>query len=90
MLELQPYHTATLLPDGTVLAAGGAPDETTMVTAAELYDPATRSWTTAPQLLEARGGAKAVLLLDGSVLIVGGVGAGGDSLASVERYGTTR
>src|SRR5262245_56296086 len=35
------YHTATLLSNGTVLVAGGFPTGTS----AELYDPATDTWT---------------------------------------------
>jgi hypothetical protein len=35
------YHTATLLPDGRVLAAGISNDGLTGFTSAEIYDPAT-------------------------------------------------
>jgi hypothetical protein len=39
-------HAATLLPDGSVLVAGGGGDG--MLTFAELYDPASGSWTATP------------------------------------------
>src|SRR5438045_5205467 len=44
------YHTATLLPNGRVLAASGAtngPQDFSYpeITSAELYDPATGNWT---------------------------------------------
>jgi N-acetylneuraminic acid mutarotase len=80
-------HTATLLRDGRVLVAGGTyytingpvyPRE------AELYDPATGSWSAADSLGTGRESHTATLLPDGRVLIAGGTGAG--ILASVELY----
>lgn len=67
-------HTATLLPDGTVLVAGGRDGELNPSTAsAETYDPAARSWTVVPRLMAtARARHTATLLRDGSVLLVGG------------------
>src|SRR5437773_11655654 len=38
-------HTATLLPNGQVLVAGGLGSDFTALAAAELYDPATGVWT---------------------------------------------
>jgi Galactose oxidase, central domain len=67
-------HTATLLPDGRVLVAGGdiPPDKAT--DSAELYDPDTGSWT-ATANLRATGNTRfdsitAALLQDGTVLVV--------------------
>ena len=64
-------HTATLLPDGRVLAAGGA-----MVVggpSAELYDPATGTWSVTGEMLQPRRlGHTATLLSDGQVLATGG------------------
>ena len=70
---------ATLLPDGTVLVTGGTSgpgfnDATTPVYPAELWDPATETWTTLassngiPRLYH----SAAVLLPDGRVLSTGG------------------
>ena len=79
-------HTATLLPNGMVLVAGGFTQEfdpdTFDVTAvavkeAELYDPVTRAWTHTHGPRMARFGHTAGLLLDGEVLVVGGSDGGG-------------
>ena len=45
------HHTATLLPNGKVLVAGGSSNSLSMLNSAELYDPATagRSWTATDQ-----------------------------------------
>ncbi|MFE5806234.1 Kelch repeat-containing protein [Streptomyces sp. NPDC056491] len=70
-------HSATLLPDGRVLIAGGAgvrsPQSHRTLRSAELYDPATRQWTAARPMTDARFGHPAVRLDDGRVLVAGGV-----------------
>ena len=65
-------HTATLLPDGKVLVAGGSSRDETAST--ELYDPATGTWSAAAPMSAARDSHTATLLPDGRVLVVGGVG----------------
>jgi hypothetical protein len=74
--------TATLLPSGQVLVAGG--HNGTSLASAELYNPATGLFTPTGSLHTARRGHAAVLLPDGQVLIIGG--DNGHALASVERY----
>ena len=59
-------HTATLLPNGTVLIAG--PEDST----AELFDPATESWTETVPMNLLRSGRTATLLPNGEVLVAGG------------------
>ncbi len=68
-------HTATLLVDGRVLVAGGT-TPTALVARAELYDPASRTWTATGAMGEARSGHTATLLPDGTVLVAGGIGPG--------------
>jgi hypothetical protein len=73
MPEPRAFQTATLLPDGTVLVAGGGSDEyvaTLSTTAA--YDPRTGRWMSTGNLSMARVGCTATVLPDGSVLIAGG------------------
>ena len=48
-------HTATLLPNGKVLVAGGFGGLTrSYLASAELYDPATNTWTAAGALATGR------------------------------------
>jgi N-acetylneuraminic acid mutarotase len=85
-------HSATLLRDGTVLVAGGARPGGTVTggveASAELYDPATGSWTATGSMLEERAIHTATLLLDGTVLVAGGSGLAGQS-TSAELYQPT-
>jgi hypothetical protein len=64
------------LPDGRVLVAGGERftgyDTYVTVASADLYDPDADTWSSLPPMPEARAGGAAVVLADGSVLIVGG------------------
>ena len=47
-------HTATLLPSGKVLVAGGY-GSSGYLTSAEVYDPIANTWTTIASLNAARG-----------------------------------
>jgi N-acetylneuraminic acid mutarotase len=69
-------HTATLLNNGKVLVAGGndfvpgAPYAA--LSSAELYDPATNTWSAAASMATARQEHTATLLVNGKVLVEGG------------------
>ena len=68
-------HNSTLLPDGTVLLAGGLSfaNRSQLATAsAEIYGPATAGFSPAGSLQAWRADHAAVLLNDGRVLIIGG------------------
>ena len=64
-------HTATLLPNGKVLVAGGF-TENGMTATAELYDPSSQTFVLVGTMSVARGGSTATLLPTGDVLIAGG------------------
>src|SRR5436189_278401 len=76
-------HTATLLPNGMVLVAGGGGGSDSR--SAELYDPASGTWTTTGSLNTGRAEHTATLLPNGMVLVAGGSGSSG-ALASAELY----
>ena len=77
-------HSMALLPDGRVLVAGGRTctgpppatcDFTFRTNTAEIYDPATGTWTPTGSMNAPRHTTTAAVLADGRVLIPGGFGA---------------
>ena len=78
------YHTATLLPNGNVLLAGGVDQAT-----AELFNSLTRQWSDTGAMKQARRYHTATLLFNGKVLVTGGVGirsGATSSLSTCELY----
>jgi Kelch motif/Galactose oxidase, central domain len=73
-------HTATLLPDGSVLVAGGYTGWVgggQSLAVSELFDPASETWSTVGSVVVPRYSHTATLLATGDVLIAGGVTATG-------------
>lgn len=69
------YHTAALLPDGTVLVVSGGPAGSGFGSqeTAERYDPTSDTWTPAGNTRVPHTFGTATLLLDGTVLVAGGI-----------------
>ncbi len=83
--------TATTLADGQVLIAGGANSTFTDLQSAELFDPATNSFTALPESVDselhtARRLAVSARLPNGEVLFVGGWRPDGYVTASTELF----
>lgn len=70
MAMARSHHTATLLPTGKVLVAGGF--DANALTSAELYDPATGTWAATAPMGATRYQHTATLLPTGEVLVAGG------------------
>ncbi|HYO66368.1 MAG TPA: kelch repeat-containing protein, partial [Archangium sp.] len=78
--------TATRLPDGRILAAGGQLPAYDTTGRSELYDPATGTWASTGWMFVSRRQHTATLLNSGKVLAVGGYSGGGGLNGSTELY----
>ena len=88
-------HTATLLPDGQVLVAGGGCNKghgfcdagsfLDNLRSAELYNPKTGTWSTTGSMHFERQYFTATLLDDGDVLVAGGFATCDDDFCSDNR-----
>jgi len=76
-------HSATSLPGGQVLIAGGGNPPS--LTSAELYDPTTGQFNYAGDMSTVRSSHTATLLTDGRVLMVGGYGPRAPNTAELYR-----
>jgi hypothetical protein len=89
MHEARAHPTVVRLTDGRVLVLGGFGDDCPETFAGgyscqplastEIYDPMSGQWSMAASMPQARGGASAIQLSDGAVLVVGGY-AGQDAI----------
>jgi hypothetical protein len=84
MLAARSGHSATLLPSGKVLIAGGMRKNQDFYRSAELFDPATGKFQPTGEMSLGRVGHAAVMLASGKVLVAGGwVGMGGTDSAEL-------
>jgi hypothetical protein len=79
-------HTATTLPNGNVLIAGGFTNEASAAFSAELFDPGTQRFIALPRLKALRHSHTATVLPSGKVLIVGGYGSGSAVITTAELF----
>ncbi|MDP6454136.1 MAG: kelch repeat-containing protein, partial [SAR202 cluster bacterium] len=79
-------HTATLLPSGDALVAGGADEYGEAFSSVETFESASGKWIETSPMNEARGLHTETLLDDGRLLISGGGTEIGHALASAELY----
>jgi hypothetical protein len=87
MTLMRTRHSATLLPNGQVLIAGGLTSRTSAnaTSSAEIYDPASNSFTATGSMGAGRSFQAAAALGNGQVLIAGGLN-GSSVLSSAELY----
>ena len=93
MTETRAYQTATLLPGGRVLIAGGQSTVDPVngppingIPDAEIYHPGSHTFTRIGNMLYGRQSHQAVLLRNGKVLLTGGYDANNNRLATAELY----
>lgn len=70
--EARHWHSATALPDGRVLVAGGAREQMHHLASVELWDGQAPAWTSGTPLQSPRCQHQAQLLPNGAVLLSGG------------------
>ncbi len=80
------YPAVALLPNGSVLIAGGADSSGTPLATADIYNPATNTFAAAASMGTARQLTSGTTLPSGKVLVVGGQDSTGAPMATAERY----
>ncbi|HEY0587010.1 MAG TPA: kelch repeat-containing protein [Pseudoduganella sp.] len=82
------FHQASTLPDGRILLTGGvaATPSATIYASTEIYDPATGQFTPASPMLMPRRSHAAVALLDGRILVAGGMSTNGNYTNTAEIF----
>jgi hypothetical protein len=88
MTQIRYGLSATLLPNGKVLVAGGW-NGSQYLSSAELYDPVTGTWATTGSMIAQRSFPTATLLANGNVLVAGSTDSSGPFLTITELYDPT-
>jgi N-acetylneuraminic acid mutarotase len=86
MANARVNFTATLLPNGNVLVAGGSGTAVGTGITAELYNPMANTWSPAASMPTSREFHTATLLSNGAVLVAGGEMTTSGLLYSAELY----
>ena len=79
-------HTATVLPDFTILIAGGKQEHGVVLASTEIYDPTKETFSPTGKMTVPREGHIAAVLEDSKIVIAGGFTRGEIPLASSEDY----
>lgn len=86
MAAARAAHTATALPDGRVLVAGGFTNEQNAAHGAQVYDAARARFSALPRMVTLRHSHSATLLANGKVLIAGGFGPDETPMTGAELF----
>src|SRR6516165_4160696 len=86
MLAARSGQTATLLPSGKLLVAGGITNVDLTTATTELYEPSTGIWTVTGSMNADRAHHTATVLPNGQILVSGGHASGTGALSSAELY----
>lgn len=87
LLNARAFHSATLLPNGTVLIFGGVGADGAVLSQAELFNPEPQTFNAITATgLTPRSHHSATLLTDGHVLIAGGIDSQGKTLSRIELW----
>jgi hypothetical protein len=90
MLSARRYPSATMLPNGKVLIAGGYGGGNTVLSSADVYDPTAGTFAATGAMLTPRGRHTATDMMNGTVLIAGGYDDKGNTIASAELYDSAK
>jgi VCBS repeat-containing protein len=86
LVQARRAFTLTSLPDSALVAIGGADGSGVSRSTSEIFGASAATFALGPSLTVARAEHQATLLLDGRVLVTGGVATGGAPLASAELF----
>jgi N-acetylneuraminic acid mutarotase len=74
MNKKREYHALVAMTDGRVMCCGGYNEEEFYLDAVEFYNPSASTWTLSDVRMVRKRRGRAVVLQDGNVLIMGGIG----------------